>query len=496
MHWLLPVFVVLFFVPLLGKVFFPNHLKIFVYIFSGCAELLTFVICLARTAGYRGIPRSRWVYFATQFLFRTLIYAVAAGSRLGLMNSTAEEWINNALRVLVIFACLTSLTLFKGGRGHAAIRYIDVFMVLMLCIVHFLIVFSPGYDGSTNLQLPAYSAVYGVALLVAYAARLGARSQFEILFTRIATIYLAIQASAMFLIQIVGHMWLKNTEGWAFTLLYSAAPLTCSYLMLCAKQGQSDEISATPNPLIRNAQASILAIAIIALALVGNRSRPLLSILFILATICLYAARTHLIYLQMLEEQDELSSRAGTMEKLASHDPLTGIGNRRWFESIAALQLQKAAVASLLLIDLDYFKLINDKLGHNAGDAALRALTSTIQGGLKKVPQASFARLGGDEFVVLLPGKSADQAYEIAERLRVSVERLPMGLPAGPSISVGVAWTKGRVALTHLLELADEALYRSKALGRNRVEIAGEEATVFAASGLHKPERRFRPVTS
>lgn len=162
---------------------------------------------------------------------------------------------------------------------------------------------------------------------------------------------------------------------------------------------------------------------------------------------------------------------------LATHDGLTGLLNHREFrfrlEKEVERGLEERLPLSLLLLDLDHFKEVNDTFGHLAGDAVLEALG----GILREVSRSSdvTARYGGEEFTVLLPGLERAQAVAVAERLRRIVEGrpVPVGETTVPvTVSVGVSSLGGEVAgAVGLLEAADRALYAAKVSGRNRVEV-------------------------
>ncbi|MDF3834184.1 GGDEF domain-containing protein [Cupriavidus basilensis] len=153
----------------------------------------------------------------------------------------------------------------------------------------------------------------------------------------------------------------------------------------------------------------------------------------------------------------------------AQTDSLTGVGNRRWFRSrLPAKVLPGSAVAFL---DLDHFKLINDRFGHPVGDQVLAAFARTIRGGLRT--SDAFARFGGEEFVLYFPRVSADKAVEIAERLRKHVEAMVVdaaGTQVRVTVSIGVAWVDASDKhWDYWIQAADSACYAAKQAGRNRV---------------------------
>jgi len=164
------------------------------------------------------------------------------------------------------------------------------------------------------------------------------------------------------------------------------------------------------------------------------------------------------------------------LASLARHDPLTGAMNRAGLEQWLARQRrgsqQVGSKASLLLVDIDHFKALNDARGHAAGDEILRIFTTAVRGQLRG--DDILARQGGDEFAVVLPGVSVREAVRIADRIRNVFRDAIAGvedLPQPPTLSIGVAEVDLRgVSLEQLLAEADEALYRAKRLGRDRVQ--------------------------
>ena len=156
-------------------------------------------------------------------------------------------------------------------------------------------------------------------------------------------------------------------------------------------------------------------------------------------------------------------------------DHLTGLANRRAFFEVADMELQRwyriPRPLSLVMVDADHFKRINDRHGHAAGDAVLRHLAAALSAQCSGVDVA--ARFGGEEFVLLLPGRTIDSACRLAERLRDALASTPVmvdDVPISCSISAGVATMESGVgSITTLLQRADAALYAAKAAGRNRV---------------------------
>ncbi|MBB4399056.1 GGDEF domain-containing protein [Bradyrhizobium sp. ERR14] len=176
-------------------------------------------------------------------------------------------------------------------------------------------------------------------------------------------------------------------------------------------------------------------------------------------------------------QQVQLSNQR--LERLAATDPLTGAGNRRHFIEHIGAEIARArrtgAPLSLLSLDLDHFKDINDSRGHSVGDEVLRVFVRKCLEAIR--PYDSVARVGGEEFMVLLPGATLDAASAVAERLRSAIERTAFDVRAEPSvgvtISVGVSeFGRDGDTLDGFLNVADQRLYRAKFEGRNRVVVA------------------------
>jgi diguanylate cyclase (GGDEF)-like protein len=175
-----------------------------------------------------------------------------------------------------------------------------------------------------------------------------------------------------------------------------------------------------------------------------------------------------------IKERGVAEQRASDLEAIAAIDFLTGIYNRREFESLARAELARCQrymrPLSVLMIDIDHFKAVNDRFGHAAGDAVLKNVVAICRA--EKRESDVLARLGGEEFIMMLPETTVAAATQFAERLRRRVEDVSPAL-IGVTVSIGIAGTSiGTSGIEELLRRADEALYEAKALGRNRVAVS------------------------
>jgi diguanylate cyclase (GGDEF)-like protein len=182
----------------------------------------------------------------------------------------------------------------------------------------------------------------------------------------------------------------------------------------------------------------------------------------------------------------ELEEKNRELQELAYYDPLTGLPNRRFFFEHASLIFEEVKryekPLSLLVMDIDYFKKINDNYGHDVGDLVLKTFADVLRGIVRKSDIC--ARLGGEEFVVLLPNTDLEGARVLAERIRATVAKNPVEYDSTVilfTVSIGVAqYRKGMQNIDELIEEADIALYRAKEGGRNRVEVFIPDETAEA----------------
>jgi diguanylate cyclase (GGDEF)-like protein len=186
---------------------------------------------------------------------------------------------------------------------------------------------------------------------------------------------------------------------------------------------------------------------------------------------------------------DRARSKAARLEEvnrryqeLATTDPLTGLRNRRYFQDRLREECARSdrtdQPLSLLMVDLDHFKAVNDQWGHPVGDELLAHAAKLIAGSVRACDVA--CRVGGEEFAVLCPGARGDEAYRVAERIRRALAQTPLQVQGREVVitgSLGLATREPDSGAEDLVRVADLALYRAKAAGRNRVEVAPDEAT-------------------
>lgn len=174
---------------------------------------------------------------------------------------------------------------------------------------------------------------------------------------------------------------------------------------------------------------------------------------------------------------EKLRDSVQSSMEMAVMDQLTGLHNRRYMDTRMAVMFDESALRArslaLLVLDIDHFKSVNDSWGHDAGDEVLREFADRVRACTRGIDLV--ARMGGEEIVVVLPDTALDAAYTVAERIRERVEAEPFGIQGDTraipvTVSIGVSSRRaGDASPAEIMKRADDALYRAKANGRNRV---------------------------
>jgi len=195
------------------------------------------------------------------------------------------------------------------------------------------------------------------------------------------------------------------------------------------------------------------------------------------------AARMQL-HLKIRQLQDELRVKNQTLARLSTVDAVTGLRNRRYISDLLAIEFQKSKrygePLSVVMMDLDYFKRVNDTHGHLSGDAVLEGVAKHLQACLRSTDVAG--RYGGEEFLAVLNHSAPEGAAVMAERLRIAIENAvfeaPTGQPIQVTVSMGIAgFDPKMVASEEVIGAADRALYAAKDAGRNCVIIAKRDGS-------------------
>ncbi|MGC2297598.1 MAG: GGDEF domain-containing protein [Acidobacteriaceae bacterium] len=457
----------------------------------GCALALW-----TRARSAQGVLRIRWCFFT----------AAALAEGLGFLPSFTEGFLNTAPARQFQTACfnagealfILAVVLFFAGVARSVVL-IDVLQTLVFIVLRFNLIYSPfTRDHFTHIHLIVGQSVALFLFLIATVACLGAASRAELTFLRTLSWFFGLRLIAFVTADQVSYIWLHHYNCSLWDVVGSSLFASFALYLVYTRNSAPAETSETaplrrPSLAVRSLMPSFLALVNLMLGLFMLRISLPLAAVAISVTLVSYVVRTSLVHAQAAKEKAQLETRNEHLEGLAIRDPLTGIGNRRSLAGVYS-QIQTSAGGkhlSLLLMDIDSFKKANDCHGHLFGDQVLVALARKLENLASGIPGSHSARLGGDEFALLLPDVALEEASTLAESLRASLNahrfkvengsgedssskvEIRRTEPSRVSLSIGVASLEAArdLPLETLVQQADEALYRAKLKGRNRVEL-------------------------
>ncbi len=314
---------------------------------------------------------------------------------------------------------------------------------------------------------------------------------------------LATYTLVYFLIVFVNDHWFAGNP--AFGPEYGSS-ITLAFAVLCsfalrAPSGQPVHVvNSTLVRMVRSGSPILLAVALLVASLFLIRVDYLWGCAGILIAVLGIGVRTTLIQVHQIEHREALRREASALQTIAWTDALTGVPNRHFFTQAlvrAWRDERRAGPQAILMIDIDHFKLLNDRYGHPVGDGCLREVAGALQRALGR-PEDVLARYGGEEFIALLRDGTAAGAQVVAERLRAAVQNLRIENADSPvrvvTVSIGVASAEltNEAAATRLVQDADRALYEAKCGGRNQVKLSTDCTRDEAEASASITARRRR----
>jgi diguanylate cyclase (GGDEF)-like protein len=284
------------------------------------------------------------------------------------------------------------------------------------------------------------------------------------------------------------------------TMVTLAFAVLCSFALRAPSQMPARSVNEGVVRMVRSASPILLAVALLVASLFLIRVDYLSGCAGILIAVLGIGVRTTLIQVHQIEHREALRREAMALQTIAWTDALTGVPNRHFFsESLARAWRsdRRPGHQAILMIDIDHFKLLNDRYGHPGGDGCLRDVARALQSTLDR-PDDVLARYGGEEFIVLLRDCPVEIAQAVAERLRAAVQSLRIENAGSPervvTVSIGVATGEltDESSAARLVEDADRALYQAKCAGRNLVKLAKDLTYDEAAHAASITARRRR----
>lgn len=272
--------------------------------------------------------------------------------------------------------------------------------------------------------------------------------------------------------------------GWGYMIGGPGRPIALMLLFIILMFSM---FHATTRQLVR---CSLLSVAVFGYAFVdvaqAHKQEPFQALMqavyfgvlvIILVSMCVLMTYLSNIRARSSQRKQSLAEALARIRELAIRDELTGLFNRRHMLELLHTERSRADRSGqawcLCMIDIDHFKTINDRHGHGVGDEVLRSLSLIIRDGLRDCDHV--ARWGGEEFLVLLPNTALDEAVLVVERIRQSLLRTGVSRSVQDlrvTLSAGVSQAFAEESLPQAIDRADQALYRAKSAGRNRIEAA------------------------
>jgi diguanylate cyclase (GGDEF)-like protein len=368
-------------------------------------------------------------------------------------------------------------------RALRPFREMSAFLAVAIGALWFVLVFSVisihGRNPPANLLLTThmFNAISLFLALVATIRLLGTDKQEERSFFFVAAVFL--WANTIFP-AIRNQLLMRYNVGWPDLLI--PAP----YLLLTVLPGrglprlmQFWQPSFRVSSIVRSGGTAFLSFGLLLLGTTVSRMHFWIGASAALLSVVCYSVLNLITLSRGIEAEEALLAAKQKLEELAGLDGLTGIANRRTLDQRLEFEFQAARRSgqpiSLLMIDVDHFKSLNDSMGHLVGDSYLVRVAQTLRDALSRTNDF-VARYGGEEFVVLLPTTADAGAVRIAGRLHTAISNLRLVHPSSPSgrLTISIGCTTADVFTHHspiaLVRAADRALYMAKTHGRNRTE--------------------------
>ncbi len=453
------------------------------------APLSTFCIVLAELAAIVASFRaSRRVTYPARMGWLLLSMAIlfhAVAMTLDMVTELTQTPVFNFVPGFQIYfsmlysvPLLVAVSLQRDRRIRSVSRLINGLLSFAIGAVLYLEIFTHlTLNGSAN---PADAVLIahifdGIDLFLAAAASirwLGSNTSQDYTLFRILSVFLWINAIFPAI-----HNWILLRHDYIWLDLFISAPYVLLSILIFTADRRAHRTRAPA--LVRAVQSGsplFLALALVTAGMFASRSHFYIGLAAELLALAAYGTVSILSHSRVLETEESLVASKKQLEMLIGVDSLTGIANRHAFDialtrEIAAARRSRLPL-SLLMIDVDSFKQINDEEGHLIGDDYLNRIASAIRAALPRATDFA-ARYGGDEFSVILPATSAEGAMNAASKLHNCVADLQLHHPATPSrtvtISIGVSTWDGapNPSPEGLINAADRALYLAKARGRN-----------------------------
>jgi diguanylate cyclase (GGDEF)-like protein len=453
--------------------------------------------CLWNSEKVSSPTNLRWRIYALSQVF------IGAGMLimgLGIWSSPPQTYLADIPRVLILLGAASALFAITGSfrsNDPVSVKWIDWFSIFLMVALFFVFTFSAAtHHSSTHFSIQTLD-LRTIFLALSAAIQLSVADD---------------PAEQRFLYAAVVHTWI----GGAVITIHNHIPRYAALrgidfgfilpplILIAVALWPVPERIRNYRPSLRAARIAqaggpcLMGLALVLLGIGVYRIHFYVGLSSIICSMLLYGLRNALVQGRLLETEEELRLASKELDGLVIRDALTGIANRRAFDRVLdrewRVAIRTGAPLSLLLIDVDHFKRLNDTYGHIVGDQCLVEIAALLQ---HMLPRASdlLCRYGGEEFAVILPTTNGDGALTVAERLRKSVAKdtLSSIWPSTDNVTISIGTTTAEEltetsSQTDLIRAADKGLYLAKRSGRNCIRKVAFEDFVEQLPSSPQPE--------
>ncbi|MEF2266406.1 GGDEF domain-containing protein [Janthinobacterium sp. LS2A] len=467
-----------------------THAPYVSYAFNIVAPLLALAAC-CRCAylSAAGAARTGWALFAVAMLFWSTGMILSAWQDLSGQVASDATYFSDFAYFMYGAPLLLAMSSVTHSHPSRTLQWLDAVQVLLAAYLAYTAIFSVSpFDQRSIAPIPASLLVltYNVEnLVLACCASLrllahrrdGGQGRFYLLLTVFLWCYAGCAAAYNYLtLHGVTQAWSEVLPSLPFLLLVLLATRVTA-AQSAAENTQAQQAPQKLTLLIDNFSPIFFTAALLGLGFAVMRAHFYLAAASLFVALLVHALRSATLQSRYMQSELALRAAHDKLEKLSLTDGLTGIANRRCFDQTLQLEWQRAARnhqgLALLIIDIDFFKSLNDTFGHPYGDACLVRIAAALHSALPRASDLA-ARFGGEEFAAILPATDGDGALAVAHKMQEAIAAA--AIVHAPSrgglvtASIGLALSDGGQTPEQLLAAADQALYRAKQNGRNRVE--------------------------
>lgn len=463
------------------------------YAFNIVSPLLALAACCrCACVSAAGAARTGWALFAVAMLFWSTGMILSAWQDLSGQVASDATYFSDFAYFMYGAPLLLAMSSVTQEHPSRTLQWLDAVQVLLAAYLAYTAIFSVSpFEQRSIAPIPASLLVltYNVenlALACCASLRLlahrrdGGQGRFYLLLTVFLWSYAGCAAAYNYLtLHGVTQAWSEVLPSLPFLLLVLLAmrPARVPAAQAGMESAQAQRVPQKLTLLIDNVSPIFFTAALLGLGFAVMRAHFYLAAASLFVALLVHALRSATLQSRYMQSELALRAAHDELEKLSLTDGLTGIANRRCFDQTLQLEWQRAArnhqPLALLIIDIDFFKSLNDTFGHPYGDACLVRIAAALHSALPRASDLA-ARFGGEEFAAILPATDGAGALAVAHKMQeaIAAAAIVHAPSRGGLVTASIGLAMGGEGQTpeQLLAAADQALYRAKQNGRNRVE--------------------------